>query len=616
MSSPIEPGQVYDRYITERKLGEGGMAEVWLVRHRSLGGRHALKVLRYQHAPTVQRLIQEGQLQSQMHHPNVVAVTDLIEVNGAPGLVLEYIEGPPLDRWLANNRPPLWQAEHIFRGILAGVSRAHAIKLVHRDLKPANVLLAHGPDGFVPKVADFGIAKLLEEHDAPIGGTRSGTAMGTASYMAPEQMRDAKTVDERADIWALGCILYELVVGWSPFAGDDILEIFSRLRVGEYPAPTELVPELPPRIAAAIRAAIQPDRDKRTRDCAAFKAILDGQAPPPPRLVSVTPAFHTSRQSPPASASVTRSDGGQGGWVDTPDPDQPEASVHSVRGGHVRGGQVRGGDVRGGDVSDGHVSGGHADRVAVVHTPNIPASTWALPQSASTAPPTSAANSSNSISPEPISREPDPFEDPPESPARPMWKVLLLGGTLAGLVLAGGLAGKLFFSGQGTANSAANLDAGSTNAVANVLNPTVGKQTTESPSAVAAEVAPGPEVTGAATEKSATKTTAADSKSHKTTASSSQTDVPGKAATVPSLAAAPPAPSTGSVRVTGDATHVELVDSAGRTHAVGDAVPAGRWSVRVQFDGQPAFDATTIQVAPGASAHVHCTAFNGNCRTE
>ena len=277
----IAPGDTFDRYVVERKLGEGGMAEVWLVRHRVLGGLHALKVLRYQHAPTLRRLIQEGQVQSQLRHPNIVAVTDVIEVFGAPALVLEYVEGPTLDAWLAARKPTVAEAERIFRGILAGVDRAHESKLVHRDLKPNNILLASGPDGLVPKVTDFGIAKLLEEQDGGVGGTRSGMAMGTASYMAPEQMRDAKGVDSRADLWALGCILYELVVGRSPFAEDDVLEIFARLRHGTYEPAESFVPTLPPRIGAVIRQTLVVDRDRRAPSCAALRATLDGENPIP-----------------------------------------------------------------------------------------------------------------------------------------------------------------------------------------------------------------------------------------------------------------------------------------------------------------------------------------------
>src|SRR5262245_35627495 len=156
----LSGGQRVDRYVVEGLLGEGGMAEVYRVRHATLGSLHALKILKVQ-APTVRaRLLAEGRAQAALRHPNLVAVTDVIEVDGAPPLVLDFVDGPWLEAWLVDHRPSPREAEQLFLGIVAGVERAHRAGLVHRDLKPGNVLLERGDDGvLVPKVTDFGLAK-------------------------------------------------------------------------------------------------------------------------------------------------------------------------------------------------------------------------------------------------------------------------------------------------------------------------------------------------------------------------------------------------------------------------------------------------------------------------
>ncbi|MEQ1506208.1 MAG: serine/threonine-protein kinase, partial [Myxococcota bacterium] len=279
--SRLAEGQVVERYTVVERIGRGGVARVYKVRHNTLGSLHALKVLRKQSDQMNHRLVLEGKVQAALRHPNVVAVTDVIEVEGNPGLVMDYIEGPSLDKWLAANRPDLAQAEAIFRGIVAGVGKAHRLGLVHRDLKPANVLLATDEDGtLVPKVADFGLAKILAGDDDEEGGhahTQSGTTMGTPAYMAPEQVRDSKSVDQRADIFALGCILYELVTGVSPFYHPDLFAIFSALASGTYTPPQALVPSLPPRVLNAIAGCLTVHREARIHSCGVLQRVLDGE---------------------------------------------------------------------------------------------------------------------------------------------------------------------------------------------------------------------------------------------------------------------------------------------------------------------------------------------------
>jgi tetratricopeptide (TPR) repeat protein len=187
------------------------------------------------------------------------------------------VDGPSLEEWLLDHRPAAAEAEAIFRGILAGVRRAHRHGLVHRDLKPGNVLLDISEDGILPKVTDFGLARILADEDGGGLQTRSGIAMGTPAYMAPEQFLDAKTVDQRAGIFALGAILYELVCGRRPFDGADMAQIFLAASSGRFPAPRSLRPELPDRICATIAGCLAPARERRIPDCDSLARTLDGE---------------------------------------------------------------------------------------------------------------------------------------------------------------------------------------------------------------------------------------------------------------------------------------------------------------------------------------------------
>ncbi|MFZ5480497.1 MAG: serine/threonine-protein kinase, partial [Myxococcota bacterium] len=275
----LQPGRVVDRYVIEAELGSGGMATVYKVRHARLRSVHALKVLKVQGSDLQARLVQEGQMQAQLRHPNIVAVTDVVDVDGAPGLVMDFVAGPPLDAWLREQpRPSLAEALRIFGGIVDAVARAHREGLVHRDLKPGNVLLEDGDRGLVPKVSDFGLAKILADSGSPLTRTRSGVAVGTPQYMAPEQVRDASRVDQRADIFALGCILYELTCGRSPFAHSDLLSTMNAVVAGDFPPPKEVAPGLPENVRAAIEGCLVVDRDRRIPDCATLVGVLAGDA--------------------------------------------------------------------------------------------------------------------------------------------------------------------------------------------------------------------------------------------------------------------------------------------------------------------------------------------------
>ncbi|MCB9674419.1 MAG: serine/threonine protein kinase [Alphaproteobacteria bacterium] len=270
----MRPGDTVDRYTVVETLGEGGMASVYGVRHTTLGTPHALKVLNLEGADIRDRLVQEGRVQALLEHPHIVAVTDVLDVDGSPGLLMEYVEGATLDLWLANHRPSVDEALAVFRGVLAAVAHAHEKGVVHRDLKPGNVLLAIGPNGAIaPKVMDFGLAKSFVRKLRQ-GRTRDGAVMGTPAYMPPEQIRDASKVDRRADIYALGCILYELLCGEKAFAKTDRVELFKDIGAGVHVPIGERVPDLPLGVTEAVESMMCHDRKYRLSDCAMVLEVL------------------------------------------------------------------------------------------------------------------------------------------------------------------------------------------------------------------------------------------------------------------------------------------------------------------------------------------------------
>jgi hypothetical protein len=234
------------------------------VRHNVLTSLHALKVPVLSAPDLADRLVREARLQASLKHPNIAPVTDLIDINGAPGVISEWVDGPALDQLMRDQRPrpPLSRIDALARDLISAVAAAHAHGVVHRDLRPSNVLVADAHGLVIPKIVDFGIAKALSESLGP-ALTRTGAMLGTPGYMAPEQVRDAKHVGAPADVFSLGALLYELVTGEQAFSGGDRFEIFSAVAEGRYRPPRERVPDLPDRMDAAIAAALQVDPEAR-----------------------------------------------------------------------------------------------------------------------------------------------------------------------------------------------------------------------------------------------------------------------------------------------------------------------------------------------------------------
>src|SRR5881296_1649444 len=212
---------VFDgRYRVVRKLGTGGMANVYLAEDQELGRRVAIKMLDERHTQDeqfVERFRREAKNAAGLSHPNIVSIYDRGQSNGTYYIAMEYLEGKTLKELLVSRGPtPIRVAVDYTRQILAGLGFAHRHGIVHRDIKPHNVIV--GPDGRL-KVTDFGIAR-----SGTSQMTEAGSIIGTAQYLSPEQARGAP-VDESSDLYSTGIVLYELLTGKVPFTGESAVEI-------------------------------------------------------------------------------------------------------------------------------------------------------------------------------------------------------------------------------------------------------------------------------------------------------------------------------------------------------------------------------------------------------
>ncbi|MBA3501019.1 MAG: serine/threonine protein kinase, partial [Deltaproteobacteria bacterium] len=227
-------GCVLGNYRITNVLSVGGMGSVYRAQHELLDRPAAIKLLRpelTENDELVQRFFNEAKAATAIRHPGIVEVYDFGYTDeGLAYLVMELIDGLPLSTVLAERGQfPELEAAHIARNIASALKAAHAKGIIHRDLKPDNVFIVPDPDGREArvKVLDFGIAKLANPPASDRRRTQTGVLMGTPKYMAPEQAREAGTIDQRADLYSLGCILYELLVGEPPFVAEGAGEIIA-----------------------------------------------------------------------------------------------------------------------------------------------------------------------------------------------------------------------------------------------------------------------------------------------------------------------------------------------------------------------------------------------------
>lgn len=224
MSDVFQDGQIVnERYRIVRRLGGGGMADVYLCEDLTLGRKVALKVLLRRFlgdAQFVERFRREAKAAAALNHPGIVAIYDWGQVDGTPYIVMEYVEGETL-KDLIRRRGRLGGAEAVdlTLGLLAAVGLAHRHGIVHRDIKAQNILIDRNG---AAKVTDFGIARAGDS-----GMTEAGSILGTAQYLSPEQARGLP-VDERSDLYSVGVVLYEMLTGRVPFSGDSAVNVAMR----------------------------------------------------------------------------------------------------------------------------------------------------------------------------------------------------------------------------------------------------------------------------------------------------------------------------------------------------------------------------------------------------
>lgn len=267
---------LHDRYRILERMGEGAMGEVYRAERLKLGRPVAIKFLRGAYASSQEgkRLFQvEALASSRLAHPNCVPVTDFGVEGQEPYLVMDLVQGQPLDQALrAELRFSPERAVAVTRQVLAGLAHSHGQGVIHRDVKPENIILTRAEGhGEQPRLLDFGLGKLRGEESV-----LSGVAPGTPSYMSPE-LTTGVTVDERADIYAVGIILFELLTGQKPFYSPVLADIVNMHRHAPPPAIRQVAPEIDPSAAleAALQRALAKDRDLRFSAATEFIQALE-----------------------------------------------------------------------------------------------------------------------------------------------------------------------------------------------------------------------------------------------------------------------------------------------------------------------------------------------------
>jgi serine/threonine-protein kinase len=311
-SGPDRTGQVVDKLRITRLLGAGGMGTVYEARHTFLGRRFAVKFLHTQlaqQAEIMTRFQREAMAAGALESENIAAAVDFgFSVDGAPYIVMEYLEGEDLGALLERaGTLPVPRTVHLVIQACRGLDAAHAAGIVHRDLKPENLYVArHGDGSDAVKILDFGIAKL--QSGQPGGSiTHTGAAMGTPYYMPPEQARGDKSIDHRADVYALGVILYEALTGQKPHPGDTYNEIMYHILTKEPAQVDALRPGLPAGLGAVVHRAMASNPEDRfgsVVDLASALAPFAGRAVTPIRSQIVLAVASGAETMPAARTGV------------------------------------------------------------------------------------------------------------------------------------------------------------------------------------------------------------------------------------------------------------------------------------------------------------------------
>jgi serine/threonine-protein kinase len=314
---PLGPGTRLGPYEIVAPLGAGGMGEVYRARDTKLDRDVAIKVLPevfVADPERIQRFQREAKTLAALNHPNIATIHGVEDANGVAALVLELVEGPTLADRLAHRALPLDEALAIARQIALAIEAAHDQGIVHRDLKPANVKIR--PDETV-KVLDFGLAKLASSELSAPGrvavtqsptlttpaATMAGAILGTAAYMAPEQAR-GKPVDKRADIWAFGCVMFEMLTGTRAFGGDEVSDTLAFI-ITKPIEWTALPASTPVAIRRVLRRCLEKDPAKRLHDIADARIEIDDALGKSDSDAVASPAIVAMSRQPSARRSIT-----------------------------------------------------------------------------------------------------------------------------------------------------------------------------------------------------------------------------------------------------------------------------------------------------------------------
>ncbi|MEW5938157.1 MAG: protein kinase, partial [Chloroflexota bacterium] len=286
-------GKPIERYHILEQLGEGGMATVYRARDNRLERDVAVKVIRTDQigpahlAPMLKRFEREARALAKLSHPNIVKVLDYGEREGAPFLVMEFLPGGTLKEKLADRQLPWKDSIRLILSIAQALAYAHGAGIVHRDIKPSNILVTKSGE---PMLSDFGIAKILEgEMAAELTGT--GAGIGTPEYMAPEQAMGR--TDERADIYALGVVLYQMITGHVPFRADTPMAVLLKKSTEPLPRPSQFVSSLPASVENLLIKALACDPENRYPSMSALVQALEEALIGPETTATISEGYHS-----------------------------------------------------------------------------------------------------------------------------------------------------------------------------------------------------------------------------------------------------------------------------------------------------------------------------------
>jgi serine/threonine-protein kinase len=339
LETPPAQGLVAGKYQLVRLIGRGGMGSVWEARHVSLGTPSAIKFIEAEYADSPEarsRFDKEAKAAATIQSKHAIQIFDHgMTDDGKPYIVMELLQGEPLDKVLNRGPLSLQETARIIQQVCRGLARAHERGIVHRDLKPENIFLVKTPDDDEPiaKVLDFGIAKIQSNDSGLTSSTKTGAVLGTPFYMSPEQARGLRNIDHRTDIWSLGVIAFKCVTGKLPFDGESIGDLLVKICTAPVPVPSQVaaslgIQGLTPSFDAWFMRALEREPERRfasvteLSDALCFAAGIHTRSQPETPMPAV--------MSGPSSAMTVPMSGPYGSgpaYAPTPRPSAPAASA-------------------------------------------------------------------------------------------------------------------------------------------------------------------------------------------------------------------------------------------------------------------------------------------------